>query len=461
MRPSTVLDRIIPKNGRGDARPAAVPSCNGKPVAKKSAAAPPAVVAYYDAGRGGFWTQDKRGEWIPFSESSVRRLIKHRQFPHIAQKEDQVYKIEQALIELQTECNVAYAGPVAGYRQGFHEICGQRVLVTSGPRLIEAKEGKWPTLQTFFSELLGEQVRVFYGWLKAALRSLYSGPPWVPGQMLALAGSTGCGKSLLQNLITELLGGRSAKPYRYMIGDTDFNHDLITSEHLMIEDEAASTDLRIRRHFGSQLKNMVANEVQRLRRMRLDALSVTPFWRITISVNDEPENLAVLPPIDESLKDKITLLRAFRINPPFSADDIKARNAWRSKLSAELPAFMFWLRTFRVPTSMVNVRYGVCAFQDDGLVEELRDLSPEQRLLTLIDALNIWGPDRTAFEGTANELEERLLEKDKLGRVSKLLYFSSATGTYLGRLCKTHPERLSMKKKSGVSSAYTIIPPKQ
>lgn len=421
--------------------------------------APPKVQAYYDAGRGGFWVEDVRGEWIPFSEGSMKRFIKHKEFPHIQQNDTlRTHCIEDALIQLQTENNVAYAGSVAGYAKGFHEICGQRMLVTSGPKLLQPAEGKWSSLDTFFGELLRCHRKVFFGWLKAALRSLYSGPPWVPGQMLAVAGPAGCGKSLLQNLITELLGNRSAKPYRYMVGDTDFNHDLITAEHLMIEDEAASTDLRIRRHFGSQLKNMVANEVQRLRRMRLDALSVTPFWRITISVNDEPENLAVLPPIDESLKDKITLLRAFRINPPFAADNIKARNAWRTKLSAELPAFMFWLRSYRVPSHMVNVRYGVAAFQDDGLVEELRDLSPEQRLLTLIDALQVWDVDRNDWKGTANELEERLLEKDKLGRVSKLLYFSSATGTYLGRLCKTHGERITVKKKPGISAEYTIKP---
>ena len=417
------------------------------------------VVAYYDCGRGGFFTQDTRGEWIPFSESSVRRLLKHRQFPHITSDNEQRFHIENALIKLQTENNVAYAGPIAGFKQGLHQICGQNVLVTTGPRLLVAREGRWDTFKTFVSELLGEQVRVFYGWIKAALRSLYSGPPWVPGQMLAIAGPAGCGKSLLQNLVTELLGNRSAKPYKYMIGDTDFNNDLITAEHLMIEDEAASTDLRVRRHFGSQLKNMVVNETQRLRRMRLDALTVTPFWRITISVNDEPENLAVLPPIDESIKDKITLLRAFQINPPFAADDIKARNLWRQRLSDELPAFIFWLRSYRVPTSMVNVRYGVSAFHDEEILAALRDLSPETRLLTLIDTLQPWGIDREPWEGPASELEEKLIEKDRLGRVAKLLYFSSACGTYLGRLVQQCPERFSVHRPYNSSKRYKILPP--
>jgi len=167
----------------------------------------------------------------------------------------------------------------------------------------------------------------------------------------------------------------------------------------------------------------------------------------------------VLPPIDESLKDKITLLRATPITPPYKADDIKARNAWRAKLTAELPAFMHWLRTFRVAAAMVNVRYGVCAYQDPELVESLQDLSPERRLLTMMDALFIWGVDRLPWSGTAAELEERLLEKDKLGRVQRLLYYHGACGTYLGRLETQFAERVSSKKKPCQSKRYTIIPP--
>jgi hypothetical protein len=124
-----------------------------------------------------------------------------------------------------------------------------------------------------------------------------------------------------------------------------------------------------------------------------------------------------------------------------------------------LPAFIYWLRSFRVPPSMVNVRYGVSAFQDEDLVEAVRDLSPERRLLTLIDSLRIWSFENEPFKGTAGDLEERLLEKDKVGRVAKLLTFPSACGTYLGRLVAQNPERISAEKKCNSSRIYTIKPP--
>jgi energy-coupling factor transporter ATP-binding protein EcfA2 len=415
-------------------------------------------IAYFDSNRGGFWTQNSRDEWVQFTEASLRRVLKYNHFAEVTDKEAQYAIIDKKFIELQHEHDVVYAGSIAGYRAGVHEICGQRILVTSGPKLLQPKDGQWALLKAFLTDLLGDGVRVFYAWLKSALRSFYAGPSFRPGQMLAIAGPAGCGKSLLQNLITEILGGRSAKPYRYLTGETAFNSDLFGCEHLMVEDEAASTDLRVRRHFGSQLKNMIVNEVQSLHRKGRDALSVSPFWRITITLNDEPENLMVLPPLDESLKDKITILRAFVPKFPYAADDMAKRKEFRTRLSAELPAFLRFLQSFRIPEKMVNQRYGVAAFHDPDLLGELEDLSPEMKLLTLIDTLNIYGIDREPWEGTAAELEEKLLEKDRSGRCAKVLSYNTACGAYLARLKHRFPERISEKRTTQQGRIWTIRP---
>lgn len=415
-------------------------------------------VAFFDSSRGTFWTKNSRGDWIQFSEASLKRLLKYKHFSEFTDRDGLAAVLDKELLTMQHEQDVSYAGAIAGYGIGLQTVCGNRVLVTTGPRLLTPKDGDWFNLRKFVEQLLGDQVRVFYGWAKAALRSLYGGPPWRPGQMLALAGPPGSGKSLLQNLLTEMLGGRIGKPYRYMIGETAFNSDLLQAEHLMIEDEPASTDLRIRRHFGSQLKNMIVNEVQSMHGKGRDAMAVTPYWRVSISLNDEPENLMVLPPLDDSLCDKLTLLRARPFDPPYAADDINARNKWRARLSLELPAFAAWLRAWRVPAAMVNVRYGVNAFQDELLVKALHETSPEFALLELIDSLQIWNIDREPFVGTATEVQEALQAKDRHGRVGKLLYYASSCGTYLGRLCHKCPSRVK-QKNTARSREYTITPP--
>lgn len=443
-------------------QPTAVPAAtaNGKPPPDaQGAAKKPDTIAYYDSCRQAFWTRNSRGEWIQFSEAALKRLLKYHTFPGVHEREALAQMIDKRLLDMQHEDDVAYAGAIAGYPIGLREVCGQRVLITSGPRLLKPKQGTWDTLETFVESMLGEQSRWFYGWTKSALRALYAGAPWRPGQMLAIAGPPGCGKSLLQNLLTEVFGGRCGKPYRYMIGDTAFNGELLQCEHLMIEDEAASTDIRVRRHFGSQLKNMIVNEVQSMHRKGRDALAVTPFWRVTISLNCEPENLTVLPPLDDSLRDKLTLLRAGPFVPPYAADDIDGRNKWRLALSAELPAFMHWLRQWKVPQGMVNVRYGVNAFQDIDLVQDLHETSPEFELLELIDSLQIWNADRDPFQGTAGELRDVLLEKDRHKRASNLLHSTKVAGTYLSRLCKHRPDRVTFISHRAKSQEYRVVPP--
>jgi hypothetical protein len=277
--------------------------------------------------------------------------------------------------------------------------------------------------------------------------------------MLVLAGPPGCGKSLLQNIVTELIGGRVAKPYRYMTDRTTFNSDLLGAEHLMIEDEAASRELKIRRHFGAQLKNMIAGEGQSLHRKGRDALMVTPFWRITLSVNDEPENLMVLPPLDESIEDKITLLRCFPAVMDYTPEDVRARQKFRTDVSAELPAYLHWLGQWKIPAKMQNQRYGVERFHDPVLKQAILELQPEMKLWSLVHNLQIWGIDNETWRGTANDLEELMLQKDKLGRVAKLFYFDSSCGVYLARLLKMFPTRIKCSEERSRKRVWEISHP--
>ena len=207
-----------------------------------------------------------------------------------------------------------------------------------------------------------------------------------------------------------------------MISDATFNSDLFTAEHLMIEDEAASTQLSVRRQFGSMLKNMIVNEHQSLHRKGRDALMVSPFWRVSITVNDEPENLMVLPPIDESLRDKITLLKAFVPEFPYTVDNMEGRRQFRTQLSAELPAFLRYLQTYKIPAASANQRYGVAAFQDAELMQELEELSPEYKLLAIIDRLQIWGVDR-ALERLGNRVGGLALGERQAAVCGKIAQF--------------------------------------
>ena len=417
-------------------------------------------VAYYDSNRGRFYTKSRAGEWIAFTEGSLKRRLRWEMFAGIECDIKRGALIQQHMLALQLDHPVVYAGPIAGYPTGITHLCGHRVLITSGPRIIHAKKGSTPTLTKFITELLGDRDIMLYGWLKCALETLRRGAPFRPGQMFAIAGPSGCGKSLLQDLLTELFGGRFAKPYDFLIGEEKWNDDLLGAEHLMIEDDASSTDYRSRKSFGAKLKNLVANQTQMLKRRFSDSIPVAAFSRVTITLNEESECLMVLPPIDESLTDKIILLRAKKAAFPFGDDDLDGRKRYREILSSELPAFVHFLSALQIPPGLTDQRYGIVGYQEPSLMEDLIELTPEEELLTMIDYLNIWNIDRAPWEGTAAALQAMLLQKDTTGRIKSILSFSTACGVFLERIKRNHPDRVSESRVKGKTREWTILPKK-
>lgn len=303
-------------------------------------------------------------------------------------------------------------------------------------------------MEQLFCDHVTDQRLYILGWLKVAVESLRAGTGR-PGQGLAMAGPRNCGKSLFQNLITEILGGRAAKPYRYMSGQTPFNADLFAAEHLMIEDECGSTDLRPRREFGARIKDFTVNEVQSCHAKNRQALSLRPFWRLSISLNDEPENLMILPPMDESLNDKLTLLKVHRAQMPMPTDTNEARAAFWDALMAELPAFIGYLLHWKIPEPLRCPRFGVTTFHHPDILCAIDGISPESRLLSLIDAVVF--ADKSMTDGplvmTAEELESKLTSSSMGLQARLLLNWNPACGTYLGRLATKDRNRVERNKK--------------
>lgn len=427
-----------------------------KPDAKKKEPS-----AYYDSDQGRYYMKNDREFWINVTESSVKRFLRLDVYGKMTKVEGLDKAMDEHLLTMQRKLDVEYAGPLAGFPAGLHTVCNNRVLVTKGPFLLRAQPGEWSTLKRFIDELLGVQAVYFHGWMKFARQSMLGKPPFRPGQMLCFAGPPGCGKSVLQGLITDMLGGRSAHPFRYMIGDTKFNSDLFYAEHLMIEDEAASTSIQVRRDFGSKMKSMIVNVTQSFHRKTKEALPLTPFWRLTCSLNNEPENLMVLPPLDESIKDKIILLLCSPASFPGEEEAGNAFAVFLAKLKAEIPAYLAWLRSWRMPKDISNRRFGVVAFQHAELLETLEDMAPEVRLMGFIDTLKPGDDWPREWKGTASDLEAKLLEKDRTGRVAKLLTYSTACGVYLARLKHRYPDRVKQLGREDNRVQWQVIGPKE
>lgn len=402
---------------------------------------------FYDAPGAGYWLKLNCGRFLCLDKTNA--LIHIRAAVPDFDPDEWIGALtakERALYVAQVERTVDYAGPLAGHRAGpFMTASGARVLVTSAPRpeVFQKSEAKahCPKLEKFLFELFGpEQLISVLGWLKMARASLLAGD-FRPGQLVVLAGPSNCGKSLFQALVTELFGGRSGKPYRYMIGETSFNADLAAAEHLLIEDENASVDIRARRKFGAAIKEFTVCTELSVHAKGRQAVTLPTFKRLTLSVNHEPENLMILPPLDSSLMDKIML---FKCSPATLSEDRKEN--W-DLLTNELPGFSAYLASIRIPKNLRCARFGIVAYHNTELLELLHAVNPEARLLALID--EVLQPKQYPWEGSAEQLERELRSSAFCFAVEKLLYFSSACGTYLARLALRFPNRFAPSKSKG------------
>lgn len=402
--------------------------------------------SYYDVNTKEFliWNGS---QWIPQTESQFKRRLRNDGFSTKPTDGSLMSAADNEILRIQNNCAIAFAGSLAGYRAGITQINGHRILVTVSPLLPTPAKGNFPILHATLLSIIYDceqpaQLLHFFGWLQCAISSLRNGT-LMPGQALVIAGPVGCGKSLLQNLITIMLGGRSAKPYQFMTGATTFNSEMFGAEHLMIEDEAPSTDYRSRKKLGSYIKQLTVNQDQRCHAKGRDALMLRPFWRLSISLNDEPEDLHVLPPLDSGLVDKMIILRAQRRDFPMPTATREQRSKFWDKLISEVPAFLHWLLfDFTIPEDLVSDRFGITHFHHPELVTALHCTSNEAELLSLIDTYL-----HLPLTGTAAEIDKEL--RIYAGRqADKLLYFSNAAGTYLARLSKQPGSRVSKLRTS-------------
>lgn len=441
----------------------------------------PKLELYYDIRDGSLW-YCLGGRWISPAETKLQlhfRTLGFSDCRYITQGKGAIKEIDWPIWNAMNNHQVDFTGSLAGHRKGiFKDGAGRSFLVTEeASGVFDAMPKKIVEPEFFCAFLLellpGEQWRRFCYWLAVALTSLRAGD-YRPGQILVLAGPPACGKSLLQYIITEVLGGRASNPFKYMMEKTQFNKDLCGAEHWMIEDPPTSIDIRTRREFGCNLKNCAFTRDFPVHPKGRDIVPLPLFRRVSISVNRETENLAVIPPLEEGIDDKLTLLSCERVVKAFERfpadqDGNRSRTEIWAKVMEEIPMIRAWLLNAfkRIPAGWRDERCLVGHWHHPDLEAELRSLAPEHRMLQLLDHA-FFQPDpeaKTAAERApvpitdkkAFDLEQELAVKMP-AQVGSLSRMANWLGTYLGKLLKAGNTRISKRVKDG-TTLWTIKPP--
>lgn len=162
-----------------------------------------------------------------------------------------------------------------------------------------------------------------------------------------------------------------------------------------------------RTSLAEKIKQVVANPAQRMRLMRTEPCTVSPFWRLTISVNDDKDKLRSLPLITGDFGDKVLIFHCRKVALPIiERDSIESQRRFREVMAAELPHYLHWLlNEFTIPEEMLRygdgrsaTRFGFKEYHAPVIKEGLFDDTPHAELLRLIDMATFttkggWSPD--------------------------------------------------------------------
>ena len=132
---------------------------------------------------------------------------------------------------------------------------------------------------------------------------------------------------------------------------------------------------------------------------------------------------------------------------PMKSDSPKSRVEFWDGVRAEIPSFLHFIENYEIPEDLRESRFGVKAYQHPELVEILKEMTHENRLMALMEIIVI--PENGTWKGTLEELETALFEDSTFKRqIEKLLYYPTALLTYIRRLQKAMPERVRSYKSN-------------
>ena len=396
------------------------------------------------------------GDWQFLSAQSLEIELRQMGYNHQPPKGGGLPETKVEMRRIEKEQSIDGAAAIGWLTPGVQDIEGSKILVTRGANLIEPEEIDWDRIRDILAQMLLQpekdfeediskvnQLDYFLSALSLSAKALYGQIPKLPGPAIVLCGPRNCGKTLIQDLlITPVLGGRVGKPWEWLTGVTQFNSELFEACHQVIDDEASHGDFKARKKFGDAIKRLTAVSSQKLQEKGLPSFTAKPFWRLSISLNDGPDNIAVLPTLEESLQDKMLLFKC-----------LPRVTSWGSKkelqeiFREELPGFLYYLLYLHeVPASIWSERYGVKGYVHPFMKDGLETIGEEKILLEFLEMLypsNVsWSTAQLMSDIDRNRPPKAL--KYTVEHINK--FFAT-----MKELAKTDPRIAYKKETSGVN----------
>jgi hypothetical protein len=295
-----------------------------------------------------YWLRNSDGQFVPTNTEVVRRRLKRRGFSGENTKSLNS-EIDNIMDDVVDQKCVEYVGALAGYQVGMHRVHGTKVLVTKGPTIIEGNPDYSNDLvHAYIERLLGDESDYFHAWIKLVREALKTGT-FRRSPVMVLTGEPNHGKSFLAKHVAAMIGGRVAEPAQFLQGKTPFNAHLFAAELLLIDDAGGNSDYAERKAMGDGLKQLIAGAFPQCHGKGQTPITLTPFWAVMMTVNDEAEPLQVLPNLSGGVRDKMLILRTMARAIPVDTAQTEAHAKYWDDFTAAIPDYLGWLDDWDIP----------------------------------------------------------------------------------------------------------------
>lgn len=272
-----------------------------------------------------------------------------------------------------------------------------------------------------------ENLTILQAWLKVWYMSALAGKP-CRGHALFIVGPPGTGKTFFSQLLLSAIFGGCADARMYFVEGARFNSSMFDKAVWSLDDSTILSDRRMHQKFSSLVKACVANPSMTYER-KFGYSGSAPFTgRFVCTLNDDPVSLGVLPDTDQSLLDKVILVRTSDREAELPGTPEQNHAA----VMAELPDYLQWLVDWEIPAWVArDQRFGIKAWHDAEVLEDAQSVAESMTTLQVVEMfIRRFTPNKagTPWEGNATELLGAMQTDEGLSAVTRRL-----TPVHLGR----------------------------
>lgn len=384
-----------------------------------------------------YWQKMGNGRWDFTTKDDLTQTLKVQGYSHRAKKKATSTEVDQILEGIRSQHRVYAACPFPHTYDRFVEHNGNLYLNINHrkPMPPAAKEEceddtnfSWISqyLEGYFDDALQDGCRPLDYWLadtQRTLRALHDGEP-CSGKAEILAGGKNLGKSLMAVKIKRMMFGSNTDAGKFLLEQGSFNKELAQSFHWYVDDNQSVSSAQRHMLFSETLKKHVATPEVVYHPKFQDANVIPWYGRITITCNDDPDSLSIIPNMDMTIQDKVSLYKLAKREIKFPPN-----SELHKILEQELPYFVgYLLFHYEPPTAVLdsNVRYGICPYHHPDLLQTAKEVTSHARLEEIVDIwreLNTYDStdpdDEPEWEGTASALLAQMTVNEGLRGVLK------------------------------------------